>query len=119
MPDEGELKQMANMAAVVRQLKTEHDRLSKEIRGVAAALAAFGAAYGNQGGRQRLSAAARAKISKAQKARWAKVRRNGGEKKNVVTMLKKRTMSAAARKRIAAAQRARWAKIKGAQKKSA
>jgi hypothetical protein len=119
MPDEGELRQMANMAAVVRQLKTEHDRLTKEIKGIAAALAAFGAVYGKQGGRRRLSAAARKRIADAQRARWAKVKKNGGQKQNVVTMPKKRTMSSAGRKRIAAAQRARWAKIKRAQKKSA
>jgi hypothetical protein len=106
------------MAAVVRQLKTEHDRLTKEIKGIAAALAAFGTAYGRQTGRRKLSAEARARIAAAQRARWAKARKNGGEKKNVVTMPKKRTMSAAARKKIAAAQRARWAKVK-AQKKSA
>jgi len=62
---------------------------------------------------------ARARIAAAQRARWAKVRRNGGQKQNVVGMPKKKTMSAAARKKIATAQRARWAKIKAAQRKSA
>lgn len=117
-PDEGELKQMAKIAAIMRQLKKEHDRLSKQIRGVAAALSAFGTAYGRQTGRRRLSAAARARIAAAQRARWAKARQSGGQKQNVVRMPKKRTMSASARKRIAAAQRARWAKVK-AQKKLA
>jgi hypothetical protein len=116
MRDEGGTQTMGNMAAVVRQLKAEHDRLTKEIRAVAAALAAFGAAYGKRGGSRRLSAAARARVAETQRARWAKVRNNGGQKQNVVTMPKKRTMSAAGRKRIAAAQRARWAKVK-AQKK--
>lgn len=55
-----------------------------------------------------LSAAARRKISLAQKARWAKQRGNGPSQKPQ----KKRTMSAEARKRISAAQRARWAKVK-------
>jgi len=46
-------------------------------------------------------------------------RGNGGQKQNLVSMPKKKTMSAAARRKIAAAQRARWAKVKAAQKKSA
>jgi hypothetical protein len=109
---------MTNLGGVVKQLKKEHDRLTREIKGVAAALAAFGAAYGKRTGtRSEMSAAGRAKISAAQKARWAKVRAKGGPKQNVVSMSKKRTLSAAARKRIAAAQRARWAKVKAAQKK--
>ena len=53
-----------------------------------------------------MSAAGRARIAAAQKARWARVRRNGGQKQNVVSMPKKRTMSAAARRKIAAAQKA-------------
>jgi hypothetical protein len=109
---------MSNLAGVVQQLKKEHDRLTKEIKGVAAALAAFGAAYGKRTGTRRISAAGRARIAVAQRARWAKIRGNGGRKKNVVVMPKKRTMSASARKRIAAAQRARWAKVKAAQKKA-
>jgi hypothetical protein len=62
-----------------------------------------------------MSAAGKARIAAAQRARWAKVRAKSG-KANVVTMPKKRTMSASARKRIAAAQRARWAKVKAAKK---
>ena len=44
----------------------------------------------------------------------AKVRSNGGQKQNVVSMPKKKTMSAAARRKIAAAQKARWAKFRAA-----
>ena len=58
-----------------------------------------------------MSAAARRKISLAQKARWAK--QNGQAPKP------KRTMSAAGRKRIAAASRARWAAFRAAKKKAA
>jgi hypothetical protein len=58
-----------------------------------------------------MSAAARRKISLAQKARWAK--QNGQAPKP------KRTMSAAGRKRIAAAQQARWAKMRAENKKAA
>jgi len=106
---------MANLSGVVQMLKKEHGRLTKELRGVSAALAAFGNAYGKRTGtRGRLSVAARARIAAAQRARWAKVR--AGNKGKVVTMSKKRTLSAAARKRIAAAQKARWAKVRAAKK---
>jgi hypothetical protein len=107
---------MTNMNGIVTMLKKEHDRLSKEIKGITAALAAFGAAYGQQGvTRSRMSAAGRARIAAAQRARWAKVKAKG-KSPNVVTMPKKRTLSAAARKKIAAAQRARWAKVRAGNK---
>ncbi len=50
-----------------------------------------------------MSAAARRKISLAQKARWAEKKASGASGKS------KRTISAASRRRMAAAQKARWA----------
>jgi hypothetical protein len=112
---------MANLAGVVQQLRKERDQAARTVEQLDAALAALnGGSYGKRNGtRSRLSAAARARIAAAQRARWAKVRRNSGQKQNVVSMPKKKRMSAAARRKIAAAQRARWAKLKVAQKKSA
>ena len=112
---------MANLAGVVHQLRKERDQAARTVEHLDAALAALnGDSYGRRTGtRRRISAAGRARIAAAQRARWAKVRRNGGQKRNVVGMPKKKTMSAAARRKIAAAQRARWAKVKAAQKKSA
>ena len=108
---------MDNLAGVVRLLKKEQDRLTKELRGIGAALEAFGKSYGKQTGtRGRLSAAARARIAAAQRARWAKVRENKGGEAKVVPIRGKRTLSAAARRKIAAAQRARWAKVKAGKK---
>jgi hypothetical protein len=107
---------MSNLAGIVQLLKKEQGRLTKELQGISAALAAFGKAYGKQTGtRGRLSAAARARIAAAQRARWAKVKASKKQGRNG-TAAPKRTMSAAARKRITGAQRARWAKIKGAKK---
>ena len=106
---------MTKLDSVVQILKSEQDRLTRELRGIGAALAAFGTAYGQRTRTRRMSAAGRARIAAAQRARWAKVKAKPG-KQNVITMPKKRTMSAAARKRIAAAQRARWAKVKAAKK---
>jgi hypothetical protein len=110
-----------SMAGVVQQLQQERDRAAKTIKQLDAALAALaGGSHGKRTGTRRtISAAGKARIAAAQRARWAKVRGTGKQKQNVVRMPKKKTMSAAARRKIAAAQRARWAKVKAAQKKSA
>jgi hypothetical protein len=67
-----------------------------------------------------ISAASRRKMAKAQKARWANVRKQSqpavGSAKTTSSAPAKRTMSAAARRKIAVAVRARWAKIRAAKK---
>jgi hypothetical protein len=64
-----------------------------------------------------ISAAGRARIAAAARARWAKVK---GQRKVVpigqAGKIGKRTMSPAARRKIAASQRARWAKLKAKRK---
>jgi len=107
---------MANLAGIVQQLQKERDQAARTVEQLDAALAALdGGSYGRRTGtRRKISAAGRARIAAAQRARWAKVRGTG--KQNVVSMPKKKKMSAAARRKIAAAQRARWAKVKAAQK---
>jgi hypothetical protein len=107
---------MANLAGVIRVLQQEQNRLTREIKAISAALTAFGAAYGK--GKQssgRVSAAGRARIAAAQRARWAKLKGKSA-RSNVTTMPRKRTLSAAARRKIAAAQRARWAKLRAGKK---
>ena len=107
---------MTNLSGVVQQLKEERDRAQEEVKGLNAALAALaGLKTGPARKRRTLSAAARRKMSLAQKARWA--RRTLGTE--AATARPKRTMSAAARRKIAAAQRARWAKVKAKQQKKA
>jgi len=107
---------MTNITGVVRLLEQERDRLTKELKGISAALAAFGQVYVRGAGKRQLSAAARARIAAAQKARWAKFRQKAGSEPKVVSIRGKRTLSAAARRKIAAAQRARWAKVKAGKK---
>jgi hypothetical protein len=107
---------MSSLAGVVRLLKKEQDRLTKELHRIGAALAAFGKAYVKGTGARKLSAAARARIAAAQKARWAKFRQKASGLSKVVPIRGKRRLSAAARRKIAAAQRARWAKVKAARK---
>jgi hypothetical protein len=96
---------MTKMKDIVSLLRQEHARLTKQIDGVSAALAAFGNSYKTGARKRTISAAGRARIAAAQRARWAKEKGKFGTRK-------KRTLSAAARKKIASAQRARWARAK-------
>jgi hypothetical protein len=98
---------MGHLSIVVQQLKKERERVHKEVQRIDAALAALGSVSSNGASRSHtISAAARRRISLAQKVRWAKQKANGQLAKP------KRTISAAGRRRIAAAQRARWARVK-------
>lgn len=62
--------------------------------------------------RRGMSAAGRARIGAAAKARWAKIR----AEKEEPAPKKRRKMSAAAKEKIAAAARARWARVRAAGK---
>jgi len=63
-----------------------------------------------------MSAAGRAKVAAAQKARWAKVKAAKPAVKAAKPAKKKFTMSAASKAKISAAAKARWAKIKAEKK---
>jgi hypothetical protein len=101
---------MANLmglASFVSELRVVRTNLVAELRHVDAALSVLGKLGGGSNytkPRHRMSAAARRKISLAQKTRWAKAK----------APKPKRTISAAGRKRIAAAARARWKKFRAA-----
>ncbi len=103
---------MADLAGVLKELEQERRRLDQAITVIGELVGRSG-----EGGQttakapRTLSAAARRKISIAQKSRWARTRR--------ITSTPGRIMSQSARKKIAAAQRARWAKWRGSQKKAA
>jgi hypothetical protein len=88
---------MAKMAGIIRQLKKEQHQLTRQLKGVAAALAAFGGAYGKSTGRRKISVAGRARIAAAQRARWAKVRGTGKSRKSRTP--KKRTSTRASHKK--------------------
>ena len=94
-------------------LRAERDKVAQQVNALDTAIRALGglnstgATRGLHGPRT-MSAAARARISASQKARWARTR---GQK--VVSVApKRRRISAAGLARIRAAQRARWAKIR-------
>jgi hypothetical protein len=102
---------LAGLAGFVSKLKAVRTNLVNELRHVDAALSVlgkFGGGRNSTRAKHTMSAAARRKISLAQRARWAKAKDHAPKPK--------RTMSASARRKIAAAQRARWAKVKAGKK---
>ncbi len=62
-----------------------------------------------------MSAAGRARIAAAARARWAKYRR-GATPAKAAKAVKKKRFSAAARAKLSAAAKARWARAKAAGK---
>ena len=81
-----------------------------QLEGTKAAPAPASKPAGKKGG---MSAAGRARVAAAQKARWAKIKAAKSKAKPVVA--KKKKISAAGIAKIKAAQKARWAKIKAEQ----
>src|SRR5580693_2888875 len=105
----GKLK---GLESIVSELRSERTNLVTQLKHIDAALSVLGKLNGGSSytkPRHTLSAAARRKISLAQKARWAKRASSSGQ---LVAVKPKRTMSAGARKKIAAFQRARWARVR-------
>jgi hypothetical protein len=98
-----ELRHIANLKEKIDSLQ---DELARMVGGTA------------PGPRRKsgMSAAGRARIAAAQRARWAKF--HGSKKTEKTGPKSKRTLSAAARAKIAAAARARWAKAKASGKKA-
>jgi len=70
-----------------------------------------------RGGRRQFSAATKAKMAAAQKARWAKIKGKAAPA-TVSAPKKKRKMSAAGKANIRAAVKARWAKVNAAKAKA-
>jgi hypothetical protein len=73
---------MANLGQILRQLQGERKHTQEELSHLDEAIAAFEKLLGNNPGpgrprkpRRTLSAAARKRIGRAQKARWAKLRK--------------------------------------------
>jgi hypothetical protein len=92
------------MLGEVEQEIAKLQRVADALRGTESSQTKSGTTAGTS---HRMSAAARRKISLAQKARWAK------QNASVSSERPKRTISAASRRKMAAAQKARWAKVNG------
>ncbi|MGH7968825.1 MAG: hypothetical protein ACREIC_08880 [Limisphaerales bacterium] len=94
------------------ELKEKIESLQSELSGLLGAPSPSG---GNGSARKHhMSAAAIARISAAQKARWAKIKKATGGKS--APQKGKRKMSAAGRARLAAIARARWKAAKASGK---
>src|SRR5437016_85881 len=121
---------MANLDNVLQQLRQEHNQAQSQIEklkeaiSVVAVLAgrSTGAAANGTRPRRTRSAAARRRIALAQKARWAKLRKEQrpvSAAKSMRTIPTKRRLSPEGRKRIIAATKARWARVRTQQTKAA
>jgi hypothetical protein len=103
-------QQLRRAAAIKEQIQSLENELGRIFGSSAKPVAAVAVKK-----EWKMSAAARAKISAAAKARWAKI---NGKKAAVKQAPKaKGKLSAAARAKISAAAKARWAKAKAAGKK--
>jgi hypothetical protein len=98
---------MANLDAIIKELQQERDRLDAAIT----ALTSIGVTTLKTSRKGRMSAAARRRISAAQRARWAKQK---GQK--VVPLRGKRRISAQGLANIRSAAKKRWAKVKAGKK---
>ena len=95
---------------IIAQLKAERDKAAQQVNALDTAIRALSGmnSTGATRGRRKMSAAARARISASQKARWAKAK----GQKVVPIKAGKRHISPAGLARIRAANRARWAKVR-------
>jgi len=98
---------------IIAQLKAERDKAAQQVNALDTAIKALSGlnSTGTRRGRRTMSAAARARIAAAQRARWARTRSH-----KVVSIAPKRHISAAGLARIRAANRARWARVRAAKK---
>ena len=106
---------------ILAELRMERDRIDQAISALEAVNSTGRRRVGRPPGAARkvrrhggMSAAARRKMSRLLKQRWAQGKMKPGVKRAQVSKPARR-MSRAARKRIAAAQRARWAKVRAQQ----
>src|SRR5256712_7219002 len=100
---------------IIAQLKAERDKAAQQVSALDTAIGALSGLNSTRAprGRRTMSAAARARIAAAQRARWAKVK---GQRK-VVAIAPKRKISAAGLARIRPAKKERGGKGGGGEKK--
>ena len=117
---------MANLTNALQQLRTEQREAQLHVEKLGQAISVIesldrsGKSRNGKQATRIISAASRRKMARAQKARWAKVRKGRQPAaKTTGPAPARRTISLAGRRKIAAAQRARWAKVKAGQKKAA
>jgi hypothetical protein len=103
------LNKLSEALALRQQIDTLERRLSALFAGTGSRASSSTAisVTRSRGRRRPMSAATRAKLAAAARARWA--RQRGGSTLGSVTAGKRRKLSAAGRKRISDAMKARWA----------
>jgi hypothetical protein len=120
---------MGNLSSALQQLRAERKQAQARVESIDQAISVIESLNGSGTVRQAnhptriVSQASRRKMAQAQRARWAKARKESQPAlvttKTTGPVPVKRTMSAAARRKIAAFQKTRWAKLKAQQKKAA
>jgi hypothetical protein len=117
---------MGNLSSALQQLRAERKQAQARVESIDQAISVIESLNGsgkisqaNQPARI-ISQASRRKMAQAQRARWARARKESQPAvaiaKTTASVPVKHTMSAAARRKIAAFQRARWAKLKAGKK---
>ncbi len=118
---------MAKLDIALQQLREERTQAQSQVDKLDSAISVIEDLVGRNGsaparggtrGGRIVSAIARRRMALAQRARWARVRKQSPAG-TAVKPAAKRTLSIAARRKIAAAQRARWARVKAQQGKRA
>ena len=120
---------MSNLNSALQQLRDERKQAQAQLEKLDQAISVIEGlsdrtntriSNGSRRGRS-LSAAARKRISEAQRARWALRKKQAGTASSagLRAVPTRRPLSASARRRIAAAQKARWAKFRSQQKAAA
>jgi hypothetical protein len=118
---------MGTLSNALQQLREERKQAQSHVEKLDRAISVIESLNGAGASRKTnqptriISAASRRKMAQAQRARWARARKESQPTepgKTTGSAPAKRTMSVAARRKIAAFQRARWAKVKQ-QKKAA
>jgi hypothetical protein len=119
---------MTNLTNALQQLREERTQAQLHVEKLNEAISAIEGLVTKTSSTERkgarpirtVSAAARRRMARAQRARWAKVRKRTESTGKVVSVIPgKRTLSIASRRKIAAAQRARWAQVRAQQRKKA
>jgi hypothetical protein len=119
---------MGNLNSALQELRAERKQAQERVESIDQAISVIESLNGSGTVRQAnqptriISQASRRKMAQAQRARWAKARKESQPvkiAKTTASVPAKHTLSTAARRKIAAFQKARWAKIKAQQKKAA
>ena len=116
---------MANLDNALQQLRAERKQAQLQVEKFDQAISVIESLNGSGAVRKStrptrtVSAASRRRMARAQKARWAKLRKPQQSITAGSAGAPQKHLSLVARRKIAAAQRARWAKVKAQQKRAA